>query len=114
MRYLVMLALAFTLGACSSKGKKADSKDGKAKVTKSNSKSKKKAAAKSSGDTVKCSGFGVSREIAIMRSPDGCSVQYTKDGVMKEVATGAASSNHCQNVASQIQTKLESNGFTCQ
>ena len=115
MRYLVILALAFTLGACQSGSKKSkDMKDGKAKAEKKMSKSKKKMAAKATGDGVKCTGFGVTREIAIMKSAEGCTVQYTKDGVMKEVANGSLTSDHCSNVATQIQSKLEGNGFKCQ
>ena len=117
MRYLVILAMAFTLGACQQSGSKKskDMKDSKAKAEKSMSKSKsKEMTAKAEGDGVKCSGFGVNREIAIVKSAEGCTVQYTKDGNMKEVANGSVGSDHCMNVAKQIQTKLESNGFKCQ
>ena len=115
MRYLVMLALAFTLSACSSTGKKkAESKDSKAEATKTSTKSTKKAAAKASGDTVKCEVDGFKREIAIMTSGGNCSVQYTKDGVMSEVANGSAGSDHCATVAGKIRSNLEGNGFKCQ
>lgn len=115
MRYLVMLALAFTLGACSSSKKKMADKDGKAKTEKTADKAKKKAeTAKASGDAVKCEVDGFKREIAIMKNSEGCTVQYTKDGVMSEVANGSAGSDHCSTVAGKIRSNLEDNGFKCQ
>ena len=118
MKYLVMLALAVTLGACSSsQNKSSDSKDAQKTTTskKSTKKSTKKAAAKmASGDAVVCETKSYKRTIQVENSPEGCVVKYSKDGgEAQQVAEGGAGSDHCANVASKIKSNLEGNGFTC-
>ncbi len=139
---LLTSVLALSLGACSSKSKKADApaakpaaaaattapaavtakKGGKAVSKKAAAKTEaataqpaaKEAAAKESGSTVTCKSGSTVRELTVVTKDGHCAVNYTKDGATTEIATGALTSNHCKETQEKVKENLVKAGYSCE
>lgn len=121
MRILLLSLIALSFIGCSSKQKKSDSaKSDKAQVEKEqkmpdkkNKKDGKKAKAKSSASTILCTYDKATRELSVVESGSGCTVEYKRDGVDSQLGSGASGSSFCQDLVDKTKAKLEAAGFTC-
>ena len=115
MKYVILAALALGLGACSSGGKKSDGSNDSKKpaVTKSDSKKGGSGKQMKNSNSVVCTYDKIKREIAVVTKGENCSVEYTKDGTINEIATGSAGGTFCNEVQERVKNNLASAGYSC-
>jgi hypothetical protein len=126
MKYIV-LALTLLSLSCASKptanGTAANAKSGKPSDSKMTPATKILSAkggdkvvekAKAAATEATCKNGSVIRTLKVVKNGDQCSVEYTKDGATQEIATGAAGSAHCSDVATRVKNNLVAAGYKCE
>lgn len=62
---------------------------------------------------VTCTKDKETRALEVIKKDAGCSLEYTKAGSTKSVATSAHGSQHCNESLKKTRGKLEAGGFKC-
>ena len=118
MKYLILLILVLSFGCSSSKFQSSDATattkpvainsisgpvvDNKNVVLKKNEQSK-----------LTCNKGQETRIIELILNGNSCTLNYTKFGKMKSVASSTLGPKHCEKTKIKILTKLEKSGFQC-
>lgn len=122
MKNYILVATALFAVSCASQKKSETVVEKKAEATAATTKTDKttpnqKVAKASSSEATAaeyvCTYGDVRRELKNVQTAEGCRVEYTKDGAVQEIATGAANSQFCVDVIERVKSNLTTAGYTC-
>lgn len=60
-----------------------------------------------------CANGPDARWLEVVKKGAGCSLKYSKDGKVSEIASSLHGTKHCKESQSKVESKLEKAGFHC-